>query len=221
VTDTSSKEARGPARDVDLVAALRRGDTDLFAVLVDAGSPAMLRIARAHVADHHAAEDVVQEAWIAALQGLDRFEGRSSLCSWVCAIAVNIARRQGTRPRRTVPVASLDSGGTTEAAPTVHPERFQRAGEREPGGWRQFPMPWPSPEEAAVNTEVRAVIHAALAGLPERQRAVMELRDLHGYDGPEVADLLSVSMGNQRVLRHRARALVRRELETYFAGRER
>jgi RNA polymerase sigma-70 factor (ECF subfamily) len=206
---------------VDLVAALRRGDTDLFADLVDAWSPAMLRIARAHVANHHAAEDVVQETWIAALHGLDRFEGRSSLRSWLCAIAVNIARRQGTWQRRMVPVASLDSRRRTESEPTVDPERFQRAGEREPGGWRQFPMAWPSPEEAAVNTEVWAVITAAMARLPERQRVVMELRDLHGYDGQEVADLLSVNLGNQRVLLHRARALVRRELETYFAGRPR
>jgi RNA polymerase sigma-70 factor (ECF subfamily) len=181
----------------------------------------MLRIAMAHVADHHAAEDVVQEAWIAALRGLDRFEGRSSLRSWVCAIAVNIARRQGTRQRRTLPVASFDSRRSTASGPTVDPERFQRAGEGEPGGWRQFPMAWPSPEEAAVNTEVRAVITAAIARLPERQRLVMELRDLHGYDGQEVADLLSVNLGNQRVLLHRARALVRRELETYFAGRPR
>jgi RNA polymerase sigma-70 factor (ECF subfamily) len=166
VRDTSPEDAGGPARDVDLVAALHRGDTDLFADLVDAWSPAMLRIARAHVADHHAAEDVVEEAWIAALHGLDRFECRSSLRRWVGAIAVNIARRHGTRQRRTVPVASLDSGRRTEAAPTVDPERLQRAGEREPGGWRQFPMAWPSPEEAAVNTEVRAVINAAMASFP-------------------------------------------------------
>ena len=214
------EEGTTPARDLDLVAKLQRGDTDLFADLVDAWSPAMLRIARAHVADHHAAEDVVQEAWIAALRGLDRFEGRSSLRSWVCGIVVNIARRHGTRQRRLVPVGSFESGRTTDSGPTVDPERFQRAGELRPGGWRQFPMPWPSPEEAVVGTEIRAVINAAVARLPERQRVVMELRDLHGYDGQEVADLLSVSIGNQRVLLHRARALVRRELETYFAGRQ-
>jgi RNA polymerase sigma-70 factor (ECF subfamily) len=205
---------------MDLVAALQRGDNRLFTELMDAWSPLMLRIARAHVADHHAAEDVVQEAWIAALKGLNRFEGRSSLRSWVCGIVVNIARRHGTRQRRMVPVASLESGRTAEPGPTVDPQRFQSVADRNPGAWRQFPVPWPSPEEAALNTEIRAIIEAAISRLPERQRAVMELRDLHGYDGQEVADLLSVSVGNQRVLLHRARALVRRELETYFAGRQ-
>jgi RNA polymerase sigma-70 factor (ECF subfamily) len=215
------EESTTPARDLQLAAALRRGDTQLFTELVDTWSPAMLRIARAHVADHHAAEDVVQEAWIAALRGLERFEGRSSLRTWVCGIVVNIARRHGTRQRKQVPVSSLDTGRRAEWGPTVDPARFQREGEKEPGGWRQFPMPWPLPEDAALNMEIQSVIQAAIARLPDRQRVVMELRDLHGYDGQEVAALLSVSIGNQRVLLHRARALVRRELETYFAGRQR
>lgn len=204
----------GAARDMDLVARLRSGDTDLFAELVDTWSPAMLRLARSHVRDHHSAEDVVQEAWIAALRGLDRFEGRASLRSWVCGIVVNIARRQGTRQARLVPVTMSDAG------PTVDPGRFRRPGERDPGGWRQLPSPWPVPEDAALDAEVRKVIDSAIARLPERQRVVMELRDIQGYDGQEVADLLAVSVGNQRVLLHRARALVRRELETYFAGRD-
>jgi RNA polymerase sigma-70 factor (ECF subfamily) len=214
VSSAPTAEDGALARDLDLVASLRAGDMNLFADLVDDWSPAMLRIARGHVADHHAAEDVVQEAWIAALRGLDRFEGRSSLRSWVCGIVVNIARRQGSRQARQVPVAM------SEAGPTVDAGRFQGAGEREPGGWRQFPSAWPSPEDAAVGSEVRSVIEAAIARLPERQRIVMQLRDLHGYDGQEVADLLSLSIGNQRVLLHRARALVRRELEAYFAGRK-
>lgn len=199
---------------MDLVAALKGGDLHLFAELVDSWSPAMLRIARAHVPDHHAAEDVIQEAWIAALRGLDRFEGRSSLRSWVGGIVVNIARRQGIRQSRLLPVPMAESG------PTVDPVRFQQAGEREPGGWRRFPSPWRSPEDAAIDAEVRAVIQAAVTRLPERQRIVVELHDLQGYDGQEVADTLSISLGNQRVLLHRARAFVRRELEAYFAGRE-
>ena len=112
-------------------------------------------------------------------------------------------------------------GRTTESGPTVDPERLQRAGEREPGGWRQFPMPWLLPGEPAVNTEVRYVINVALARLPGPQRVVMELRDLQGHDGQEVADLLSVTIGNQRVLLRRTRAPVCRELETCCPGRQR
>ncbi|HUE59464.1 MAG TPA: sigma-70 family RNA polymerase sigma factor, partial [Acidimicrobiales bacterium] len=103
--------------------------------------------------------------------------------------------------------------------PTVDPERFQGAGEQYPGGWRQFPSPWPSPEDSAVSREMMILIDAALQKLPERQRAVIELRDVHGYDGQEVADILELSPGNQRILLHRARAGVRRELEPYFAAR--
>jgi RNA polymerase sigma-70 factor (ECF subfamily) len=204
-----------PPRDLDLVAALQSGDTSLFTELVDAWSPAMLRIARVHVPDHHSAEDVVQEAWLAALRGMEHFEGRSSLRSWVCGIVVNIARRHGVRQSRMVPVDLSGSG------PTVDSGRFQHVGEKDPGSWRQFPAPWPAPEDGALETEVRSVIETAIARLPERQRMVMELRDLHGYDGQEVADLLSLSIGNQRVLLHRARAMVRRELEMYFARSER
>ena len=199
-------------KDADIVAALRSGDQELFARLVDEWSPAMLRVARVHVANRQGAEDCVQEAWMGALRGLANFEGRSSLRTWVIGIVFNIARRQGTRERRQIPDASLSGG------PTVDPERFQGPGERYPGGWRQFPTPWPSPEDTAVSREMMARIYAALEKLPDRQRAVIELRDVHGYNGQEVASILELSPGNQRILLHRARAVVRRELETYYAG---
>ena len=203
--------AGGGSRDAGLVAALMSGDQKLFAGLVDEWSPAMLRVARVHVSNRQAAEDVVQEAWMAALRGLANFEGRASLRTWVIGIVFNLARRQGSREHRSVPL-------TTE--PTVDPERFQGPGEKYPGGWRQFPTPWPSPEDHAVGKEMMSRVCAALEKLPERQRAVIELRDVHGYDGQEVADMLELSPGNQRILLHRARATVRRELESYFAGRE-
>ena len=201
-------------RDAGLVAALTAGDEELFARLVDEWSPAMLRVARVHVSNREAAEDVVQDAWIAALRGLGNFEGRSSLRTWVVGIVINLARRQGSREHRILPDVSL----TLEA--TVDPQRFQGPGEKYPGGWRQFPSPWPSPEDTAMSQEVITQVYLALEKLPERQRAVVELRDVHGYDGQEVADLLSLSVGNQRVLLHRARAGIRQELEAYFAGRE-
>ena len=201
----------GGERDADLVAALTKGDQGLFAHLVDEWSPAMLRVAQVHVANRQSAEDVVQEAWMAALRGLASFEGRSSLRTWVMGIVFNIARRQGTREHRQVPDASLTGG------PTVDPDRFQGPDERYPGGWKQFPSSWPSPEDGAVSDEMVTLIYLALAKLPARQRAVIELHDVHGYDSQEVAEILQLSAGNQRILLHRARAGVRRELETYFA----
>ena len=203
---------REGGRDADLVSALLGGDQEVFASLVDQWSPAMLRVAMVHVSNRHAAEDVVQEAWIAALRGLNSFEGRASLRTWVTGIVFNLARRQGSRQGRTVPDASL----TME--PSVDPERFQGPDERYPGGWRQFPSPWPSPEDTAVGGETLTQIYLALEKLPERQRAVIELRDVYGYDGQEVSDILELSPGNQRILLHRARAGVRRELESYFTG---
>ena len=197
-------------RDADVVAALLAGNEKLFAQLVDEWSPAMLRVAQVHVSNREAAEDVVQEAWMAALRGLSRFEGRASLRTWVIGIVINLARRSGSREHRSVPDPSLT------AETTVDPERFQGAGDRYPGGWRQFPSPWPSPEDSAVSREMITQIHLALEKLPPRQRAVVELRDIYGYNGEEVADILDLSAGNQRILLHRGRAGIRQELETYF-----
>jgi RNA polymerase sigma-70 factor (ECF subfamily) len=202
----------GNGRDADLATALMNGDQNLFASLVDQWSPVMLRVARVHVSNREAAEDVVQEAWMAALAGLPAFQGRASLRTWVIGIVFNLARRHGSREQRHIPDPSL----TLE--PTVDPERFQGAGEKYPGGWRQFPSLWPSPEDSAISQEMLTQIYLALDKLPERQRTVIELRDVHGFDGQEVADILELSPGNQRILLHRARAAVRHELETYFAG---
>lgn len=201
---------RGGGRDADLVATLLSGDQELFAELVDQWSPSMLRVAMVHVSNRQAAEDVVQEAWMAALRGLSSFEGRASLRTWVIAIVFNLARRSGSRERRQVPDASLTAG------PTVDPTRFQGLDDRYPGGWRQFPSPWPSPEDTAVRQEILGQIYLALEKLPEKQRAVIELRDVQGFDGPEVSDILDLSPGNQRILLHRARSNVRSQLESYF-----
>ncbi len=202
-------------RDRDLAAALLAGDEALFADLVDRWSPAMLRLAELHVSSRAAAEDVVQEAWIESLKGLHRFEGRSTLRTWVFKILLNLARRRGVKDHRTVPFSSLTDG------PTVEPERFQGPGEAHPGGWRRFPSPWPdpSPEDALLGAEIHRAVTVALRRLPERQRAVMELRDVHGYEPEEVCELLELTPGNQRVLLHRARALVRAEIELYLEGR--
>jgi len=209
---TGADETRECRDDHALVTALRDGDERAFAALVDGWSGWMLRLAREHVPTPSVAEEVVQETWLAVLEGLDRFRGEAALRTWVYRILVNQAKRRGTRERRTVPFASLTP---EDSSPTVDPERFQGRGEPHPGGWRQFPEEWP--EQAALAREVHDVVAAALTGLPARQRIVVALRDLDGHSAEEVCDLLGITAANQRVLLHRGRAVVRAHLEQYFA----
>jgi RNA polymerase sigma-70 factor (ECF subfamily) len=206
-------EAPERSDDAALVTRLRAGDEETFAALVDSWSGWMLRLARQHVPTPSVAEEVVQETWLALLEGLHRFRGEASLRTWVYRILVNQAKRRGIRERRTVPFASLAS---EDDGPAVDPARFQGAGEPHPGGWRELPDEWP--EQVALTREVREVVTVALTELPPRQRVVVALRDLDGHTADEVCDLLDISAGNQRVLLHRGRAVVRAHLERYFAG---
>jgi RNA polymerase sigma-70 factor, ECF subfamily len=204
-----------PPDDV-LVAGLCAGDEVLFGAVVDAWSGGMLRLARAFVSTSDSAAEVVQDAWLAVIEGIDRFAGRSSLRTWVYRILVNTAKRRRDRERRTVPWSSLESEDR-DAGATVDPARFQGPGEPYPGHWREFPAPWPPPEQHVLSVEIRGVLTAAVDRLPERQRVVIMLRDVAGYSAEEVCSILEVSAANQRVLLHRARAFVRAELERYFA----
>ncbi len=190
--------------DPVLVARLRAGDEAAFAEIVRAWSPAMLRVARAHVRTTASAEEIVQEAWLGVLRSLDGFEGRSQLRTWVFRILVHTARRRGRVEAR-----------TEDRGPTVDPARFRDADDPAyPHHWRDdaAPADW-GPEPALLAAEFRAVLGTALAGLPGRQRAVVELRDVHGLDAEEVCELLSLTPANQRVLLHRGRARLRALLE--------
>jgi RNA polymerase sigma-70 factor, ECF subfamily len=201
--------------DQDIIGRLRVGDQAMFARLLDAWSSGLLRAARAYVASHESAEDVVQDTWLAVLRGIDRFEGRSSLRTWVFRIMMNIAKTRGVRDSRTVPLADL----AVDDGPTVDPDRFQGSIEAYPGHWRVFPAAWPADVEAQVeHGEVRTRIHAAIGELPDRQRIVITMRDVEGYDAEDVCAVLEISAANQRVLLHRARAAVRGRLEEYFSG---
>jgi RNA polymerase sigma-70 factor, ECF subfamily len=202
-----------PPEDV-LVARLRAGDDAAFVLVLDAWSPAMLRVARRTVPTPDLAAEVVQDTWLAVLEGLGGFEGRSSLKTWVFRILLNKAQRLGGRESRTVPYSSLTA---EDEGPTVDPSRFQGPNEPYPGHWREWPAPWPDPEDAALAGELRRRAGAALAELPERQRVVVALRDVEGYGAAEVCSILDITAANQRVLLHRARAHVRRRLETYVA----
>lgn len=197
------------AEDALLLARLRAGDQAAFASVVRQWSPAMLRVARAHVRTHSSAEEVVQEAWISVLRALDGFEGRARLRTWVFRILVNVARRRG----RTEVRMNAELSG-----PTVDPRRFRDSDDPYPGGWRaeEAPVEW-GPEPALLAAEFRAVLERALAELPERQRAVVELRDVHGLDHQEVCELLDLTPANQRVLLHRGRARLRGVLEGAMA----
>jgi RNA polymerase sigma-70 factor, ECF subfamily len=206
--------------DSATVAALRDGDEVVFAELVDRHSSAMIRVAMAYVPSRAAAEEAVQEAWIAVVNGIDGFEGRSSLKTWIFRILVNIAMRSGAKERRSTPFSALAADDDT-GEPTVDPDRFLPADhELFPGHWAIMPARWPTPEEGLLAGETREVIAGAINELPEAQRTVIALRDVEGWSSDEVSEVLEISAGNQRVLLHRARSRVRNAVESYLGAVE-
>ncbi|HSK25947.1 MAG TPA: RNA polymerase sigma factor [Jiangellales bacterium] len=211
----------GSPEDEELVTRLRRGDADAFGEVVDRWSPMMVRVARSHVSTDASAQEVVQDTWMAVVRGLDRFEGRSSLRTWVFRILTNVAKTRGVREARTVPWSSL--GSADDEVPTVDPDRFVAPGQPAGEHWTSLGSPrrWqPSPEDSSVAGEIRVRLVQALALLPDRQRVVVTLRDVHGFPAEEVCVALGISDANQRVLLHRARARLRAELEDYYRGVE-
>jgi RNA polymerase sigma-70 factor, ECF subfamily len=200
--------------DAALVAALRAGDQAAFRRIVDEWSPALLRVALMHVPSRAVAEEVLQDTWLGVLQGLDRFEGRSSLKTWVFQILLNTARTRGQRERRTLPFSALRrraEEGRDE--PSVDPDRFQGRRDENPGAWASPPAEWLEPEKALETAEVRMKMLEAIKALPPRQRDVLTLRDIQGWDAEETCNALGLTESNQRVLLHRARSKVRQALE--------
>jgi RNA polymerase sigma-70 factor (ECF subfamily) len=213
-------QARRTADDAELVAGLRRGDRDAFATLVDTNSPWMMRIARSHVRNRHAAEDTVQEAWLRCLRGLDGFEGRSTLKSWLFVIVTNCARRRAERERRSVPFSELARLEAEGDDPIPLENRFfDGSHPRWANCWSTFSRSWDGlPEQRLLAGEAAAAIQSASRRLPEGQRAVFLLRDVEGWDAEEVCNALGLSGSNQRVLLHRARNALRAALEEYLEG---
>jgi RNA polymerase sigma-70 factor (ECF subfamily) len=204
--------------DEQLVAALRAGDEAAFRTVVREWNAPLVRVAQIFVPSRAVAEEVVQETWLRVLGALDRFEGRSSLKTWVFRILVNTAKTRAQREGRTIPFSALqDASRIPEAA--VEPERFLPYDDpSDPGGWSAPPRALP--EERLIASETRAMIAAAIADLPANQRAVISLRDVEGWSSDEVRNALDITDVNQRVLLHRARARVRRALEDYLAPTE-
>jgi RNA polymerase sigma-70 factor (ECF subfamily) len=213
-------DARGDTRrprDQELLAALRRGDEDAFRAVVAEHGPFLLRLALMHVPTRAIAEEVVQDTWLAALEGIDRFEGRSSLRTWLASIVLNKARTRGQRERRVLPFSFLrrrQEEGRDE--PAVDPDRFQSARDQRPGSWARPPVEWDSPEERLSSDEARRILLEAIAELPARQRDVIALRDISGLSAAETCNVLGLTETNQRVLLHRARSKVRAALERHF-----
>jgi RNA polymerase sigma-70 factor, ECF subfamily len=201
--------------DSVIVAGLRAGDEAMFATLLDAWSPGMLRVARGYVADAHTAEDVVQDSWLGVLRGIGAFRARSSLRTWIYRILINTAKTRGVRDARTIPVNNL-APTAEDSFPNVDPARLYGPTDAHPGHWQELAPSWLSPEVVAVARETREHLARALALLPARQRVVITLRDVQGYTTEEVCTILDVTPANQRVLLYRARAAVRASLEQYL-----
>jgi len=203
-------------QETDLLARLRAGDERAFTALVDRNYGTMLAVAQTYVKSRAVAEEVVQETWLGVLKGLDRFEGRSSLKTWIFSILVNVAKTRGVREARSVPYASLAPEGE-EAA--VEPGRFRRPETSFPGHWQAYPRDWRGlPEEALLERETLAVVTRTIEALPPAQRMVITMRDVAGCTAEEVCEALDVTDGNQRVLLHRARSRVRAALERHLDG---
>jgi RNA polymerase sigma-70 factor (ECF subfamily) len=202
----------GELDEAGLVAALRAGDERAFMALVERYQSSLIRLALMYVGDRGAAEDVVQETWLGVLQGIDRFEARSTLKTWIFRILTNRAKRRGERDHRSIPFSSLASD--SEDAPAVDPDRFFPVDHEYAGHWSSLPRNWDDlPEERFLSRETRDVVDRAIERLPPRQREVITLRDIEGWTSDEVRNELNLSETNQRVLLHRARSAVRRALD--------
>jgi RNA polymerase sigma-70 factor (ECF subfamily) len=218
-TTAGERRASGPsAEEMLLVEQLRAGDETAFAMLVTMYYPAMLRVALMYVSSRAVAEDVIQETWLGVLQGIGRFEGRSSLKTWIFRILANTAKTRAQREGRSVPFSALIDPNIEGSEPAVDPDRFFPADDPStPNAWVSPPRSWDGlPEERLLSRETAERINAAIQALPPAQRAVITLRDIEGWSAGEVSDRLGVSDGNQRVLLHRARGKVRQALEDYL-----
>jgi RNA polymerase sigma-70 factor, ECF subfamily len=198
--------------DARLVDGLRAGDEAAFAAVMREYGGAMLRVAQMYVSSRSVAEEVVQEAWLGVLKGIGRFEGRSSLKTWLFRIVANTAKTRGIREARSIPFSAL---GEADDEPAVDPDRFLGDGERFPGHWGAPPRRW-APEGELLSQETFEVIEREIERLPPAQRAVITMRDVQGLTSDEVRNALELTETNQRVLLHRARSKVRAALEEYM-----
>jgi RNA polymerase sigma-70 factor (ECF subfamily) len=211
--------------EAGLIEALRGGDERAFLELVETLHSGLIRVAMLYVRTRDVAEEVVQESWVAVLEGLRRFEGRSSLKTWISHIVANQARTRAVREARCLPFSSFTESVARELAdhlPSVTPERFVRADDGPTtsgaGHWKEPPSDWQrgSAERALMDAETLRFIEVALEALPPAQRIVVTLRDVEGWESDEVCNALGLSETNQRVLLHRGRSRLRAALERHL-----
>jgi RNA polymerase sigma-70 factor, ECF subfamily len=199
--------------DAVLAKSLAARDPQAFGYVLDRYHASLVRLAQQYVPNHAVAEEVVQETWIALIEGIDRFEQRSSLKTWLFRILVNIARSRGVAESRSIPFAT---NAAIDDEPAVDPRRFRRFTLSGRGQWKAPPQPWNEPERQALGRETLDVIRIAVEQLPPAQREVITMRDLLGWTAAEVCDALEISEANQRVLLHRGRSKVRTALERSY-----
>ena len=202
--------------DRAVMAALQAGDESAFVAFAAAHQASLMRLARMWVKNDALAEEVVQETWLTMLESADKYEGRSTLKTWLCGVLVNVARNRIRKEGHSVPMSSL--GDADE--PAVDPSRFSPPGVPWEGHWWPPPNPFPeSPEAHVLNQELRADLEEAIGKLPPPQREVIVLQDVEGFRCEEVSEILGLTSNNERVLLHRARAKVRATLERHYEGR--
>jgi len=186
--------------DVELLSRLRNGNEEAFVKLVSRYQQPMLRLARSMVSSHAVAEEAVQDTWMGVVRGIDRFEGRSALKTWMFRILVNRARSAGSREHLNVPIEALHA---------VDPSRFD-----EQGHWADPVDRWTEHSDERLDAAAWVpLLKSALDDLPPRQREVVILRDVEGLSGDETCEVLGISKGNQRILLHRGRSRLREILD--------
>jgi len=214
---TLRQQAEPHESDDQLVEGLRARDEGAFMLLLRRYHRAAIRIASAYVKNEAAAEEVLQEAWMAVLHGIDGFEGRSTFKTWLFRIVANGAKKRALLDARSVPFSAL-GGADDQDEPAVDPGRFNPDDTRWAGHWASPPTMWSEPEERFLSAETRAVIGRAIDDLPPAQRQVITLRDVQECTAEETCAILEITEANQRVLLHRARTKVRQALELHLGG---
>lgn len=201
------------ADDKALLVRLRSGDEAAFQILVKRYHVRMVRLARMFVSTNASAEEVVQDTWVVVLDGLDAFEGRSSLLTWISRIVVNRAKTKGEREARTLPFSAVREAQSEPDEAAVDPTRFGANGQ-----WSAPPIRWDdeTPERLVANRQAMAIAAEEIGQLPEKQRIIVVLRDAMGWTADEVCNVLELAETNQRVLLHRARSRIRARLEMHF-----
>lgn len=199
----------------ELCAALRRGDESAFSSLVSLYHVPLRRLALTYVRSAAVADEVVQETWLGVIRGIHSFEERSSLKTWIFRILANTAKTRAERESRVVPLSALRETDLGGDEPAVDPDRFlDQQHARWPGHWASPPARWEElPSENLEWRELLGSMKETIGELPSRQRQVIVLRDIEGWEPEDVCRVLDLSEANQRVLLHRARSKVRQALE--------